>query len=219
MALSTSDRVDVALPHFGPLSSTMPLPKKAPTISNTAPPPLAMLWKISRFLTPKDTVACAQVCKDWTDDFVSAIWHTIDFDVHNELHDMDAKILAKYGRHIRVMKNIKDRNHLYVLLVSNPSKLRHLKIAMTRTDFYGHLCDFLRRNTTSIETIDIEQPDDNKVPYFTVDAFFPMSTGESFKFSNLKIRGLAMTKDAFTTLLKVTPLLESLTISNTTILS
>ncbi|KAF9924476.1 hypothetical protein BGZ65_008310, partial [Modicella reniformis] len=128
-----------------------------PTSSNPLELP-EILREISRFVTLRDAVACAQVCKAWTDNFVSAIWHTIDFDVH-KLIKVDLMVLKKHGHHIRVVKNTKQVDHILVLLKSNASKLRRLYLNTTTSspEFQAYFYDLMRRNNTTIEHIEIPQ--------------------------------------------------------------
>jgi len=192
------------------------------------PPPIKplelpeILVRISRFVTANDAVVCAQVSKAWSEHFTTAVWHTIDFDVHKNLLKINTAALAKYSPHIRVVKNIKERSHILVLIVSNASKLRRLSVTMSATqEFYANFSDLLRQVNTSIEDIDILQsPGDNAAPFFAVDSIFSMTgTGTTSKLSSLKIQGLTITRDAFSSLLKACPALTCLNIRDTNLSS
>jgi len=180
-----------------------------------------LLRKISRYVTMNDAVACAQVCKPWSEHFASAIWHTIDFATHKNLHLMDTKVLARHGHHIRIVKNMTERDHIMVLTVSYASKLTQLSITMTAThEFYANFHDLLRRNNTTIKHIDISQPSGKAAPFFTADSLSHMtSTGSAPKLSFIKMNGLTMTRDSFSSLLRACPVLNHLDIRGTNILS
>ncbi|KAF9364677.1 hypothetical protein BGX34_000778 [Mortierella sp. NVP85] len=186
-------------------------------MSSTPTNPLRLpelLKRISRFVTLSDAVVCARVCKAWSDHFASAIWHTIDFAVHKDLHQMDTKVLVRYGHHIRVAKNIKDRDHIMALIVANANKLRQLSITMTATqEFYANFNDLLRRNNTSIKNLDILQASSGTAPFFMIDSFFPTpNSGMTSRLSSIKIQGLTMSRDSFSSLLMVCSALRHLNI-------
>ncbi|KAF9364681.1 hypothetical protein BGX34_000782 [Mortierella sp. NVP85] len=180
-----------------------------------------LLERISRFLTLNDAVSCVRVCKAWSDIFVSVIWHTIDFAVHKNLHQMDTKVLAGYGHHIRIVKNMKEHNHIAALIVSNASKISRLSITMAAThELYAHLSDLLRRINTSVRHLDMavaRLPSGKTAPFFAVDSLFPTTnTGATSRLSCIKLQRLTMTRDAFSSLLKICPALTYLHIQNTT---
>jgi len=180
-----------------------------------------ILARISRFVTVNDAAACARVCKAWSDHFASVIWHTIDFDVHTNLHQMDAKALTKYGHYIRVVKNVKEKNHILVLVSSDASRLKRLFITMSPSqEFHALVGDLLRRVNTSFERIEILQPSWSAAPYFTVESLFPMSsTKPTSRLWSLKIQGLTMTRDSFSFLLRNCPSLTNLDIKDSTLVS
>jgi hypothetical protein len=140
---------------------------------------------------------------------------------------MDVKVLARYGHHIRIVKSMKEHNHIAMLIVSNASKIRRLSITMTATyELYAHFSDLLRRINTSVEYLDIvasvntHPPPGTTTPFFAVDSLFPTtSTGATSRLSSIKIKGLAMTRDAFSSLLKICPALTRLDIRNTALQS
>ncbi|KAF9364672.1 hypothetical protein BGX34_000773 [Mortierella sp. NVP85] len=191
----------------------------SPTLANPLELP-ELLKKISCFVSLNDAITCVQVCKTWSDHFVSAIWHTIDFAVHKNLHQMDTKVLARYGHHIRVAKNIKDRDHIMVLIVSDTSKLRQLSITMTATpEFYANFSDLLRQTNTSLERAEIFQLSGGTTQFLTVDSLSPASIGATSKLSFLNLQGLTMTRNSFSSLLRTCPALKELDIRRSDILS
>ncbi|KAG0201997.1 hypothetical protein BGX31_003683, partial [Mortierella sp. GBA43] len=180
-----------------------------------------IIRRLSRFVTQGDAVACAQVCKTWTNDFVSAIWHTIDFGNQDKLLRMDAKILERHGNHIRVAKNVNSLDHIKMLIVSNATKLKEITVTMMATqEFYAYLGSIIRRNNTTIQRIDVAQCLTENPPFFAVDTLFPRSSARSTsQLSYLKISGLTMPRECFSLLLETCPLLDTLDIWNTKLLS
>ncbi|KAF9364680.1 hypothetical protein BGX34_000781 [Mortierella sp. NVP85] len=179
-----------------------------------------LIRRISRYVTKNDATACARVCKAWSEHFVSAIWHTIDFDVNINFHQMNTKVLARHGHHIRIVKNMTEHDHIWLLTIANANKLKELAVRMMPSqEFYALFSDLLRRVNTSLKHIDIFQPYMDAVPYFAVDSLFPTtSTGRSSKLSDITIGGLVMTRDALSSLLEHCPLLNKLDIRDTTLL-
>ncbi|KAK3827978.1 MAG: hypothetical protein J3Q66DRAFT_321555 [Benniella sp.] len=177
-----------------------------------------LLRRISHFVTTKDAVACAQVSKTWSNHFTSTIWHSIDFCIHKKLLKTDTKAFTRYGHHIRVVKNISTHHHILVLLLSNTSKLKRLSIMMTASQkYYAHVSDLLRRINTTIEHIEIRQPTNDQVPFFPVDCLFPVSDSKATsRLSSLEIKGLTMTRSAFSSLLRNCPSLHTIEIRDST---
>ncbi|KAF9364666.1 hypothetical protein BGX34_000767 [Mortierella sp. NVP85] len=176
-----------------------------------------ILRRISYFTTNNDATVCARVCKAWFDHFASAIWHTLDFDAHKRLDKIDPKTFARYGQHIRVVKNVKKKNHILVLIGSNARNLRELSITTWPSEFYAYVSDLLRRVNVSIERLKLSQP--SGIPtYFAVDSlFYPASSRAASKLRSLEIHGLTMTRDAFSILLRECPSLTILDIKGSTL--
>ncbi|KAF9364673.1 hypothetical protein BGX34_000774 [Mortierella sp. NVP85] len=109
-----------------------------------------LIRRISRYVTTNDATACARVCKAWSDHFVSAIWYTIDFTTHKRVK---TKTLERHGRHIRIVKNIKELDHI-MALISSDARLRQISIIMTATpEFYAYFSDLLRQNSAVLERL------------------------------------------------------------------
>ncbi|KAF9364679.1 hypothetical protein BGX34_000780 [Mortierella sp. NVP85] len=187
-----------------------------------------LIWRISRYVTMKDAVACAQVCKAWTDHFVSAIWHTISFE-QEELNRVDPKALAKYGHHIREVWDICSQEDILILLASNPTKLRRLSVDMDAIQqFYAEsyamsyvsFTDLLRRVNASLERIEIFRFSKYSSPHFAVDCLFPAaSVGATSRLSSIQFQGMTMTRDSLSLLLQNCPLLRDLNIRDTKLLT
>ncbi|KAF9364670.1 hypothetical protein BGX34_000771 [Mortierella sp. NVP85] len=176
--------------------------------------------RISRYVATNDALACARVSKTWSDHFVSAIWHTVDFDVHKGLRELDAKVLAKHGHHIRVVKNISDVDRILVL-INSARKLRWLSFEMTATqEFYACFVDLLRQVNPCLQYLEIVQGAvEDEVPYLAVDSLFPVpNAGATSKLSFIRMDGLILTRQSFSLMLKNCPLLRHLHIQDTTLL-
>ncbi|KAF9344657.1 hypothetical protein BGX34_005452, partial [Mortierella sp. NVP85] len=178
-----------------------------------------ILRRISRYVTTNDALACARVCKTWSD-FVSAIWHTVDFNVHKGLRELDAKVLAKHGHHIRVVKNISDLDGILVLIKSARS-LRRLSFKMKATrEFYACFIDLLHQVNRCLQHLEIVQGVvEDEVPYFAVGSLFPVSkAAAASKLSFIRMDGLLLTRESFSLMLESCRLLTQLLIQDTTLL-
>ncbi|KAK3827986.1 MAG: hypothetical protein J3Q66DRAFT_394302 [Benniella sp.] len=85
---------------------------------------------------------------------------------------VNTSCLAKYGHHIRVVRNIKERNHIMIWIISGTSELSQLSIDMVATpEFYANVSDLLRLNNTSLLSLEVSQPPCLMAPFFTPNAF------------------------------------------------
>jgi len=178
---------------------------------------------ISRFVTLKDATACAQVCKAWNDAFTSAIWHTIDFKVQSKFLGVDAALVKKHGHHIRIVKGIESTPQLLALHHSSICRLRGLAITIPpHPQFRAYCGDILRQNATSILNLEMRGKIIVSDPplCFPFDAISP-STGSqaTSRLSVLKIRDLPITRDGFSSLLRMCPSLTRLNIRRIAIYS
>ncbi|KAG0299172.1 hypothetical protein BGZ98_010289 [Dissophora globulifera] len=173
--------------------------------------------RISRFAAIKDAISCSQVCKEWTHDFAGAMWHTVDFRVHKRFAALKRETIKKYGHHIRVVKGLVAPVDVAALQCSTVCSIRSLAMEMTGSLLViAEMYDILRRNSASLKDADIVcRPSPGFVWYFVVDTFVP-SIGSSTvsKLSVLKMDGFSLTRQAFSSLLRICPLLWSLDISN-----
>ncbi|KAF9114071.1 hypothetical protein BGX27_000202 [Mortierella sp. AM989] len=182
--------------------------------------PLDLTWirtQISQYITLKDALACAVICRDWTDDFTRSIWHTVDFDLHKAFPSLDKAIISKYGHFIRVIKNLKDINHLNTIQDPSINRLKSLSITIGTTLRTHSQChQILHRNNTSLAYIDlfILGPLGNEAGLvFSVDSVFPTGgTNAKSRLTSLKLKGLTLTRDSFSSLLRMCPLLKTLDI-------
>ncbi|KAF8925860.1 hypothetical protein BGZ58_000417 [Dissophora ornata] len=168
--------------------------------------------QIAQYTSVNDAIACAQVCKNWTDDFTARVWSNIDFNVHTTFKTLDPQAIHKNGHLIRVINNLEDGCDVDVLQCSTVSNLRTLKLLMQpNSRFQAHCCDIIRRNNSSLIYIDLSvtHEDHNNELFFAVDQFAPSAiTKATSQLTTLKIQGLTLTRDAFSSLLRSCPALE-----------
>ncbi|KAF9999338.1 hypothetical protein BGZ65_005299 [Modicella reniformis] len=174
--------------------------------------------RLSLFLSSTDAIACAQVCKSWSDDFLLAIWHTIEESSHNQLGKLDECIIAKHGHRIRVINGLTEGRLLDKLQNASVSKLRSLSMVMSNKSlFLAHCYDLIHRNVNSLTSLNfsIILPIDLTL-YFSVDCLSPFPyRGATSSLTYLKIHGLCMTRNAFSRMLNICESLEHIDIQNT----
>ncbi|KFH73437.1 hypothetical protein MVEG_00653 [Podila verticillata NRRL 6337] len=79
---------------------------------------------LAQFLNHKDTVACAMVCRDWHQSFVSYIWHTGCFDGEAPKKRPPSTAMVKNGHFIRLMMmETVDRAEEYLQYCPNLEKI------------------------------------------------------------------------------------------------
>ncbi|KAG0001637.1 hypothetical protein BGZ65_003310 [Modicella reniformis] len=175
--------------------------------------------RLSLFLTSKDALACARVCRTWSKDFLSAIWHTIEDSSQTKLAALDPSIIAKHGHHIRVLKSLPPQGKLLDMLQdTSVSNLKSLSIVTTPTQvLLAHYYDIIRRNVGSLKMVNLSFPRPNGVGvYFVTESLSPQThTGDTSKLSYLKLQGLQMTRTAFSMLLQSCPVLEHIDMYDT----
>ncbi|KAF9355555.1 hypothetical protein BGX26_006402 [Mortierella sp. AD094] len=181
--------------------------------------PLDVTWiriRISQYVTPKDALACVLVSKDWSEDFIPSIWHTVDFDVHRKFTGLTTEAISKHGHHIRVMKNLKSNDQTAAVQNSSIYKLVSLSMTLNLTLHFQACCyDILRRNIARLEHVSISKQSPSEL-YLFVDALSPSaSDNASSRLSSLKLDGISMTQDAFSSLLRMSPALVKLEMRDT----
>ncbi|KAG9062080.1 hypothetical protein KI688_006804 [Linnemannia hyalina] len=115
--------------------------------------------RISRFVTPKDAIACARVSKAWAQDYLPLIWYSIDcnkFSQSNTGSGFDI-VVAKHARHIRVANNVNYTSQMAILVKGGIMQLRELSITMTSSAFhYATALDFVARNSATLEKLKLK---------------------------------------------------------------
>ncbi|KAF9979631.1 hypothetical protein BGZ65_006248 [Modicella reniformis] len=175
--------------------------------------------RLSLFLSPTDAIACAQVCKSWSDDFLSAIWHTIEKSSLYQLVKLDLRIIAKHGHRIRVINGLSvEDGVLDKLQDASVSKIKSLSMVMKKTIRHlAHCYDLIHRNVTSLTSLNLSMPPPvDREMYFTADCLSPFAhTGATSSLAYLKIQGLCMTRNTFSRMLNICQALEHIDIRDT----
>ncbi|KAF8939898.1 hypothetical protein EDD21DRAFT_361705 [Dissophora ornata] len=176
-----------------------------------------LLTHLSRFVLQKDAVACAQVCKAWSEEFLSVVWHTVDSRLI-EKHMLDPAAIAKNGHHIRVVENLEA--HLPSSLWS-PSvcKLQSLDMSIGDTPSMQDIAKgILQNNYASLTDVSVSRShvDISSIIVFSFDGMPPAIDTVGFtNLVRLTITGVGIMREPFSSMLRMCPVLQHLTIRDT----
>lgn len=188
-----------------------------------------LVRRISLFVSVKDALSCVLVAKSWSDHFLSVIWFHIDFHTQLRFTTLPLDVVAKYGRHIRIVENARSFRRVYVLANASVARLRELHIETTGSARqHVHAYEVVSRNIRSLEIIHLfaaSDPDDmdkhdSSVHYVSVPAlvpFFGASEGIASKLKILRLSELCLTHDGLVAILQASPQLYELALGGTEI--
>ncbi|KAG0205725.1 hypothetical protein BGX33_007763 [Mortierella sp. NVP41] len=185
------------------------------TISTTNPLDIPELrHRLSLFVTVKDALSCARVSKAWTDDFIAAIWFTVDFDMQPRFVDLAPDIITKHGHLIRIVKNARFESQISILANTSVNRLKELRID-TAAPTMQHVLAYgiVSRNITSLETLDLfasyipTKKQMSLARYVAVPALAPPS---SSKLKTMRIADFCLTSDGLITIFQASPRLSDL---------
>ncbi|KAF9134222.1 hypothetical protein BGW39_007693 [Mortierella sp. 14UC] len=176
--------------------------------------------RLSCFVALEDALSCMLVCKAWTDDFMSAIWFEIDFNVHPRFASLSPNIIAKHGRHIRTVKNAKSLPQVSVLANASVCEVRDLHIDPAGSVMqYVRAYEVVHRNNTSLEDLHLfatshpPNKHDSFAHYVSAPALAPSSSSSLMSPSKLKmlrIQNMCLTHDSLAAILQGCPRLSDL---------
>ncbi|KAG0061233.1 hypothetical protein BGZ89_011628 [Linnemannia elongata] len=184
-----------------------------------------LVRRISLFVSVKDALSCVLVAKSWSDHFLSVIWFHIDFHTQLRFTTLPLDVVAKHGRHIRIVEDARSFRRVYVLANASVARLRELHIETTGSARqHVHAYEVVSRNIRSLEIIHLfaaSDPDDmdkhdSSVHYVSVPAlvpFFGASEGIASKLKILRLSELCLTHDGLVAILQASP--QFLTILST----
>ncbi|KAI8606178.1 hypothetical protein EDD21DRAFT_361704 [Dissophora ornata] len=164
--------------------------------------------RISRCVSIKDAIACAQVCKDWSDVFQAIVWYDVNPVVLNRHGLLHLEVIARHAHHIRAAWALREPAHFQAFHSPSLRSLKSLKAAIDETPLnIETMDDLLRQNHASLVSLTIT----NK--FISGDRTqFSFNTMCS-KLTSLNINGLAMNQ-SFSEILQLFPLLERLSVDN-----
>ncbi|KAF9157753.1 hypothetical protein BGX21_002735 [Mortierella sp. AD011] len=170
--------------------------------------------RLALFVSVNDAISCMKVSRAFSRDFAFAIWHTIDFGTQAKPDQIYEAISNNYGRHIRVVKGIKEESQIGSLISLEATNLSKLKVE-TEMDplFQASLYDLIRKNQATLTKLKIYGDSDNKTPSSIIFLDSLTSTVNSLQPSNLSqltVQWLALTRDSLTSVLRCCPALKGI---------
>ncbi|KAF9906863.1 hypothetical protein EC991_000227 [Linnemannia zychae] len=145
------------------------------------------------------------------------IWFKVDFEVHPLFTDLSPDIIAKYGHHIRVVKNAKLPEQVSALNNPNINKLRDMDVEVTSSaEQHTHAYQIIAMNNTSIRNLQLFTEFASlrgRYPtlwHVSVSAFDASQGLLSSTLETLELIGLSLTYDELLKILDFSPNLSKL---------
>ncbi|KAF9353276.1 hypothetical protein BGX26_008967 [Mortierella sp. AD094] len=174
---------------------------------------------IATYLSPSDAIACSLVCKAWSEDFISNIWHSVNFMTHTKFKDLDPKIIAKHGKHIRVVVSLDQKSELVALQDSSVCNLRIIGVALPSASVFRlYFVGLIRRNRNTITNLELTA-ESTDMDFESVDALVPNMPPNKSSLASVTLKNLRMTRDSLSTLLSACSVLNDISIEGCTSLS
>ncbi|KAF9429396.1 hypothetical protein BGZ76_001360 [Entomortierella beljakovae] len=173
--------------------------------------------RLSRFVSVNTAISCVQVSKAFSRDFVYPIWHTINFTTTPAFENLAPAVVAKNGRYIRVVEDVKNQTQLTLLLRVrlNDSKFSQIHLLSK----IGCYFDLIRRNQSTLTKLDIENTGNarDSSSYICLDSLTSMVQPQSSKLTYLAIQYQTLTRNSFVSVLRCCPALKTVDLWKTTI--
>ncbi|KAF9392339.1 hypothetical protein BGX21_011052, partial [Mortierella sp. AD011] len=112
--------------------------------------------RISEYMAAKDAIACALVCKDWTDDFVNRIWQSIDVNRQSRFLKLSTEVISEHGHRIRAIHALQKLGELEMDVIRNPSICRLTTFSIYTYPGQGNFTyyfDILQQNIKTLREI------------------------------------------------------------------
>ncbi|GJJ79224.1 hypothetical protein EMPS_11584 [Entomortierella parvispora] len=168
---------------------------------------------ISRYISVTDAISCVRVSKEWYEDFIPIVWRAVDFNTQGSFEDLESKVTARLGQHLREVDNIATQGQLDALLHPNICNVRDLSLKCARTTRFRILSmDLIRNNNKSLEHLALkmihdENADDLSTRMISLDSVIPQSSAS--RLFSITLYRVCISRASFTALLRGCPLLRS----------
>ncbi|KAG0282914.1 hypothetical protein BGZ97_008790, partial [Linnemannia gamsii] len=187
---------------------------------------------VASFLNRRDCVVCMRVSRDWFQDFVGPVWHTIDFAKDKEFVNIPRQVLDKYGRSIRQVLNIQTFQNLKTLQHPKVDSIVSMSVFNLICPFERTLVfDLMRRSNATLTELDFRGQASPKMPYrmqyqdanwletgilSTCLTSSPGSFTAGSRLTSLSLTRIVFSHEGFSTLLRSSPALRNLALSQVT---
>ncbi|KAF9129765.1 hypothetical protein BGW39_003837 [Mortierella sp. 14UC] len=181
--------------------------------------------RIAIFLTSKDCIACMRVSRDWFEDFVQPVWHTIDFAKDTKFVGLDRYTLEKYGHCIRRVVNILTFEHVRALQHPTLNRVQAMSLGNQSKPYHRSIqFDFIRRCSTTLTELEFcglsdraeTTKDQLRKSEFYLEtsmlmSYTPSATPVS-RLESLTLSRVCLSYEGFVTLLRNSPNLRKLSL-------
>ncbi|KAG0275123.1 hypothetical protein BGZ95_009168 [Linnemannia exigua] len=185
--------------------------------------------RLARFVTPKDALPCILVSKSWAATFLYLRWHTIDFKRCQDTSTPCTRLSS--FQLIRVVLNANNVSHVSWLSLNKVVRLQELSLHISSNSVQqrAYCFDLIAKNSSSVKLLEITGdirrgiidplllfnstviPASVLVPHIYVAPSTTSLTASNSRLRYLKLQGVSMLRDDFSTLLEGSPLLEHIT--------
>ncbi|KAF9181672.1 hypothetical protein BGZ51_005270 [Haplosporangium sp. Z 767] len=181
--------------------------------------------RIAQYLSFKDCLSCALVCKDWHNDFVAPLWHTLNFETQAAFTQLPPAVIAKHGHLFIQIRNPSTIEHIQSLQHASIRSLKVLHITLLQDNpIFNALCyDLVRRNNTSLIDLHLTAPGvavaerrASSVFYVPVNDLMlytpslQVYNSPTSSLRKLSLDNICLSREAFSAMLQASPELEVL---------
>ncbi|KAG0313927.1 hypothetical protein BGZ99_008474 [Dissophora globulifera] len=178
--------------------------------------------RTSQFVSVPDAISCTRVSKAWHSDFISAVWNTLDFDIHTTFENLNSEIICKYGHHIHNILNLKTQPQLNAVSYLSVKNVRVLEVICGMPVQFRTLClDLINNNSKHLEALSLEMDPEAQTAklsnrMISVHAFVPRSSVSQL--TSLKLSAVSFSRNSFANLLRSCPLLTRMDLQGNVVL-
>ncbi|KAF9146640.1 hypothetical protein BGX30_011832 [Mortierella sp. GBA39] len=189
---------------------------------------------VATYLARRELVICLRVSRDWFNDFVGPVWHTIDMVKDKKFVGISPKVLHKYGRCIREVLNILTIDHVKTLQHPKVDSVVSTSIInLTKPIDRLYEFDFIRRCNATLTELDFRGPtpslnssrevydrDENYFDIGVLSSCLTSITGSptaGTRLTSLTLTEIWFSHEGFTNLLRSSPTLRKLALSKVAI--
>lgn len=185
---------------------------------------------VAYFLDRKDSLACMRVSRDWFNDFVAHVWHTVDLTEDKRFVGLSPQVLDKYGHCVRQVFNIITFDQVKALLHPKLNQIQSMSVVNHINPYHRALeLNIIRRNNATLTELVFRgptpQPDtlvelrNRNENYFepsilsTCFTSSPDTAKVKSHLTSLSPNRVCFTHEGFTAILRNSPVLRKLKLS------
>lgn len=207
------------------MEETSPSPSPTPKINPFHLPEL--MHRISRFVSLTDSIACAQVSKEWSETFIPIVWYEVNFSFQPRFADLSPDIVSKHGQHIRIINNAKTIYEVTAVANEAVKNLKSLRIeAAASVMHHIRTYEIVSRSIPSLESLRLSAASESVngeaslTHFVSASSLIPFSSpllGVAYSLTSLRIERLYLTREGLVSILQASPELIDLKLVSTVI--